>query len=257
MSTPTSRVHLRILVVEHEAGAPAALLGEWLVEAGAELDVRRPYAGDVLPDDLTGHAALLVLGGSMGAHDDGDHAWLGPTKELVREAAGRGVPGLGVCLGHQLAAAALGGRSAPNPAGQQLGLLPVGWTPAAATDPLLSAVAGDRPVRGLHFNDDVVVEQPTDVVVLATAPGGELQAARLAPTVWGVQLHPEVDAAIVAEWAAEDPDRHAEGDVARLLAELDAARGELERSWRPLATRLVQLADVTPAPSTGGPSAAH
>ncbi len=257
MSTPP-RARPRILVVEHEAGAPAALLGEWLLDAGAELDVRRPYAGDGLPDDLTGHDALLVLGGSMGAHDDADHAWLAPTKELVREAAARAVPGLGVCLGHQLAAAALGGRSAPNPAGQQLGLLPVGWTPAADADPLLSAVVGtDHPVRGLHFNDDVVVEQPDDVVVLATAPGGELQAARLAPTVWGVQLHPEVDAAIVAEWAAEDPDRHAEGDVARLLGELDAARAELERSWRPLATRLVQLAAAVPAPSSGGPAAAH
>lgn len=255
--SPPPPARPRILVVEHEAGAPAALLGEWLVEAGAELDVRRPYAGDALPDDLAGHDALLVLGGSMGAHDDADHAWLAPTKELVREAASRAVPGLGVCLGHQLAAAALGGRSAPNPAGQQLGLLPVGWTPAASADPLLSAVAGDQPVRGLHFNDDVVVEQPADVVVLATAPGGELQAARLAPTVWGVQLHPEVDAAIVAEWAAGDPDRHAERDVTRLLGELDAAREELERSWRPLATRLVQLADAAPAPSTGGPADAH
>ncbi|KQT94353.1 hypothetical protein ASG49_05580 [Marmoricola sp. Leaf446] len=238
----------RVLVVEHEAGAPAALLGEWLVEAGADLDVRRPYAGDALPDDLAGHDALLVLGGSMGAHDDAEHAWLTPTKRLVREAADRAVPGVGVCLGHQLAAAALGGRSAPNPAGQQLGLLPVGWTDAAAADPLLSAVAVG-PARGLHFNDDVVVEQPDGVVVLATAPGGELQAARLAPTVWGVQLHPEVDAAIVAQWAAEDPDRHAEGDVARLLGDLDAAREELDRTWRPLAQRLVQLARATPGPS--------
>lgn len=243
MSAPDVRP--RILVVEHEAGAPAALLGEWLVEAGAELDVRRPYAGEALPDDLSGHAALLVLGGSMGAHDDADHPWLTRTKQLVREAAARAVPGLGVCLGHQLAAAALGGRSAPNPAGQQIGLLPVGWTDAAADDPLLSEVvevARAEPARGLHFNDDVVVEQPAGVVVLATAPGGELQAARLAPTVWGVQLHPEVDAAIVEQWAAEDPDRHAEGDVRRILAELDAARAELDRTWRPLAARLVALA---------------
>ncbi|WP_445255973.1 type 1 glutamine amidotransferase [Nocardioides aurantiacus] len=238
---PTPR-RPRILVVEHEAGAPAALLGDWLVEAGADLDVRRPYAGDALPDDLAGHDALLVLGGSMGAHDDDAHAWLAPTKQLVREAAARSVPGLGVCLGHQLAAAALGGRSAPNPAGQQLGLLPVGWTDAAGEDPLLSAVADAPPARGLHFNDDVVVAQPPGLVVLATAPAGELQAARLAPTVWGVQLHPEVDAAIVAQWAADDPDRHAEGDVARLLAELDDARAELDRTWRPLATRLVALA---------------
>ena len=72
MSEVATRRSVRVLVVEHEPGAPAALLGQWLVDAGAELDVRRPYAGDALPDSLDDHDALLVLGGSMGAHDDAD-----------------------------------------------------------------------------------------------------------------------------------------------------------------------------------------
>lgn len=232
---------MRVLVVEHEAGAPAALLGQWLQQAGAELDVRRPYAGDDLPDTLDDHDALLVLGGSMGAHDDADHWWLEPTKALVRRAAEERVTTLGVCLGHQLAAVALGGRSARNPAGQQLGLLPVGWTWAVHDDPLFAAAPGAAG-RGLHWNDDVVVEQPPGTVVLALAPGGELQVARYAPTVWGVQLHPEVDEAIVRGWHEEDPDRHAEGVVGPVLAAVTEARDELERAWRPLAEQLVALA---------------
>ncbi|WP_084597356.1 type 1 glutamine amidotransferase [Nocardioides aequoreus] len=232
---------VRVLVVEHEAGAPAALLGQWLQQAGADLDVRRPYAGDDLPDTLDDHDALLVLGGSMGAHDDADHWWLEPTKALVRRAAEERVTTLGVCLGHQLAAVALGGRSARNPAGQQLGLLPVGWTWAVHDDPLFAAAPGAAG-RGLHWNDDVVVEQPPGTVVLALAPGGELQVARYAPTVWGVQLHPEVDEAIVRGWHEEDPDRHAEGVVGPVLAAVTEARDELERSWRPLAEQLVALA---------------
>ena len=225
----------RVLVVEHEAGAPAGLLGTWLVEAGALLDVRRPYAGDALPADLAGHDVLLVLGGSMGAHDDADHPWLTLTKELLREAAATGVPALGICLGHQLAAAALGGRSAPDPAGQQLGLLEVGWTPAARDDALvgpLTRTAG----RGLHWNGDVVAPAPEGTVVLARSPGGRLQAARFAPTVWGLQLHPEVDEAIVATWAAEEehPDRYAP-----VVREVAGAHAELERAWRPLAAALL------------------
>lgn len=239
---------MRVLVVEHEPGAPAALLGTWLEEAGAELDVRRPHAGDPLPRDLADHDALLVLGGSMGAHDDAEHAWLGPTKELLRRAAADRVTALGVCLGHQLAAAALGGRSEKNPHGQQLGLLPVGWTWAVHDDPLFAAAPGAA-ARGLHWNDDVVVQQPPGTVVLALAPGGELQAARYAPTVWGVQLHPEVDETVVRGWRDDDPDRHADGVTEPVLRALAESREELERSWRPLAEQLVALARQ-PGPAT-------
>lgn len=232
---------VRILVVEHEAGAPAALLGEWLEDAGAELDVRRPYAGEELPETLDAHDGLLVLGGSMGAHDDADHAWLAPTKALVRAAADRAVPALGVCLGHQLAAAALGGRSQKNPRGQQLGLLEVGWTDEAGDDPLLGPVVTSG-ARGLHWNDDVVEELPGGAVVLARASGGEVQAARWASSVWGVQLHPEVDEAVVRGWHEQDADRHAEGVAEPVLREVGAARAELEATWRPLAASFVDLA---------------
>ena len=122
---------VRVLVVQHQDDCPPALVGDWLVEAGCVLDVRRPYAGDELPDDLADHDAFLVLGGSMGADDDADHHWLAATKALIREAAERGTPTLGICLGHQLAAVALGGEVTRNPQGQQLGLLPMGWTEAA------------------------------------------------------------------------------------------------------------------------------
>ena len=75
----------------------------------------------------------------MGAHDDDHHWWLAPTKDLVRAAADAAVPTWGICLGHQLAAVALGGVSRRNPRGQQIGLLEVGWTREASADPLLDA----------------------------------------------------------------------------------------------------------------------
>ena len=84
-----------VLVVQHQDDCPPALVGDWLVEAGCALDVRRPYAGDELPADLSGHDALMVLGGSMGAHDDADHPWLTPTKALVRNAVATSTPTLG------------------------------------------------------------------------------------------------------------------------------------------------------------------
>ncbi|SDR84069.1 GMP synthase (glutamine-hydrolysing) [Nocardioides scoriae] len=237
----------RVLVVEHEAQAPAALLGRWLVEAGAVLDVCRPYLGEDLPEDLAGHDVLLVLGGSMGAHDDAEAAWLPGTRALLREAAGSGVPALGVCLGHQLAAVALGGSSRPDPAGQQLGLLAVGWSEEAAADPLLGPLTGTAR-RGLHWNGDVVQDQPPGTVVLARAPGGELQAARFAPSVWGVQLHPEVDEHVVADWADDDPGEQPRERLDEVVRRVAAARGELEAAWRPLATSLLGLVGTFTSP---------
>jgi GMP synthase (glutamine-hydrolysing) len=223
-----------ILVVQHEDDCPPALFGGWLAELGCRLAVRRPYAGDELPD-LDGYDGLLVLGGPMGADDDAKHRWLGPTKDLIRTAVETGLPTLGICLGHQLIAAALGGEVTRNPRGQQLGLLDVGWTDAARDDALLAPVATPR--RGVQWNDDVVARLPDGATLLASTARGEIQAARFAPSAWGVQLHPEVDTAVLRPWAASDKGSHeAAGiDQARLLADIDTARAELDAAWRPLA----------------------
>ncbi|MET0998612.1 MAG: type 1 glutamine amidotransferase [Marmoricola sp.] len=230
----------RVLVVQHQDDCPPALVGDWLVEARCELDVRRPYAGDALPDDLRDHDLLLVLGGSMGANDDDVHDWLTPTKALIGDAAQRHTPTLGICLGHQLVAAALGGEVDRNPRGQQLGLLPMGWTEEAPRDDLFTTLV--KTPRGVQWNDDIVTALPTGTVVLAQTEQGEVQVARFAPTVWGVQLHPEVDEHILAEWAAEDPDGYAEGVLEDVLAQIADARQELEAGWRPLAESLAAMA---------------
>ena len=224
-----------ILVVEHEADCPPGWLGEWLLDEGESLDVRRPYDGDALPADLADHAGLVVLGGAMGARDDEKHPWLTPTKALLRTAVAEDVPALGVCLGHQLAAEALGGRIAANPGGQQIGLFQIGWLPAAGSDALVGALVGTS--RGLQWNDDVVVEAPAGSVVLARAVTGEIQALRYARRVWGVQWHPEIGADILAPWADSDRDRAAGRgiDVDALVRDVAAAEDELRETWRPLA----------------------
>ena len=236
MSTPA------LLVVEHEASCPPGWVGEWLVELGLDLDVRRPYRGDALPADLTEHAGLVVLGGTMGAGDDADHAWLAPTKALIRLAASHRVPTLGICLGHQLCAAALGGRVERNPLGQQIGVLDVDWTDAAADDPLFGPLAG--PVRAIQWNNDLVVEPPPGTVLLARTSRGEMQAARFADTVWGVQWHPEAHETICRGWAENDRDEAAERgvDLERYVAQVAAAGDELRATWRGLAEGFATLA---------------
>jgi GMP synthase (glutamine-hydrolysing) len=241
---------MRVLVVQPELDDPPHLFGRWLEEAGCQLEVCHPYAGDAVPT-TDGYAGLLVLGGAMGANDDEALSWIGAVKELVREAVADGVPTLGICLGHQLMSAALGGRVEPNPRGQQVGLVPVGWTDAAAEDPLFRGLVTPR--RGVHWNYDLVVEPPPGAVALARTPAGELQVARYAPLAWGVQHHPEVDETVVGTWVtegerAELAERGLDAD--QLLTEIKEARAELDHAWAPLAAGFADLV-LGPPDSSG------
>lgn len=233
-----------LLVIEHEASCPPGWMGQWWHERGLTLDIRRPYLAleqdrQGLPDDLTGHSGLCVLGGEMGANDDADFAWLSTTKDLVRQAAQAQLPTLGICLGHQLIAVALGGTVIRNPNGHATGLTPVALTEAGGTDPLLASASSSA--VAVQWNHDVVVELPPEAVSLATAPDGTVQAARFGPQMWGVQFHPEATPEIFDAWTVDKPSakipREDGIDVFAAAAEIRAASGDLQRDWRVLADR--------------------
>jgi len=226
-----------IAIIQHQDECPPARLAQWLGDAGARLIVYRPDRGTDLPDP-DAVDGLIVLGGVMGANDDDVAPWLPEVRALLRACAHARVPTLGVCLGHQLIAAALGGRVQRNPNGKQYGLTAIGYTAATATDRLFAGAAG--PVRGVHSNNDVVVELPRDAVVLARAPGGEVQAARFTPSLWGVQWHPEVDADVFATWCEVEP-FGTKPEARRTVAEVAAAADELQMAWQPLAVRFGQV----------------
>jgi len=233
----------RVLVVQHEDDDPIHLMGTWM--EGVELVVCRAYDGDAVPSSIDDYDGLVVMGGAMGAHDDEKAPWLPATRELIRLASAASVPTLGVCLGHQLSAVALGGEIEVNPKGRQLGLLDVGWTAEAVDDELMGELVGPR--RAMHWNDDVVSRLPDGARQLATASTGEVQAARLAPTVWGIQWHPEVDDALVAAWATDGSLSPTERE--QVLDDLVRSRLDLDAAWRPLAQRFAALvgADASPA----------
>jgi len=224
-----------VLVVEHEDECPPALVGDWLTEAGCILEICRPYKGDEVAA-LAPYDGLLILGGPMGAHDDELYPWLRPVKQRVREARAARLPTLGICLGHQLIAVALGGTVEKNRHGQQVGLLGVGWTAAARTDELMAPLASPR--RGVQWNDDLVTALPDGATLLAATERDEIQVVRFGPSMWGVQLHPEVDVPVLLPWAKFDRGSHeARGvDQNALLRDIGAARDELDDAWRPLAT---------------------
>lgn len=224
-----------VLVIQHEDQCPPAMMSIWLEEIGVGCEVLLGHRGDPVPTSLDGHDGLLVLGGHMSADDDADHAWLTATKALIATTTRAGMPFLGVCLGHQLGAVALGGEVRTNPAGALHTLAALDAAPEAAEDPLMSSLAPGAPI--LHWNGDIVTRLPEGAVRLATAPDGSVQAARFGERSWGVQFHPEVTPGQVASWTP-GPDRQAELAV---IEELRARIDELHRPWARLTQRFGQI----------------
>ncbi|QIM20148.1 type 1 glutamine amidotransferase [Phycicoccus sp. HDW14] len=232
----------RLLVVQHEPDDPPGWLGGWWEDLGVELSVVRGFLGEPVPQRLAGTGAdgLVVLGGAMGANDDAEHPWLTPTKELVRDSVRRGLPVLGVCLGHQLASVALGGRVDRNPTGRTAGVVPVALTTDGMGDPLLAGLGGSLAV---HFNDDVVLDVPPGATVLARLPDGRPQALRFGLRAWGVQFHPETSPEVFADWLRWERPHGLEDADREVLASVEAAREALRSSWAPFAERFAAQLD--------------
>jgi GMP synthase (glutamine-hydrolysing) len=239
----------RLLIVQHEDDCTPAWFGEWFLEGGLEYDVVMGHRSDPIPRVLDGYAGLVVLGGEMGANDDATCPWLTPSKALIAHTVMSGRWFLGICLGHQLAAVALGGEVVVNPRGRALGLTPVRLTEAGRRDELTSVI-GDG-ARTLQWNSDIVSRLPAGATELATSPDGSIQAARFAARAWGLQFHPEASAEVFSTWintaavagAADDP------RLAAVAAELVEAEAELRRDWAALANRWSQLvASPVPVP---------
>jgi GMP synthase (glutamine-hydrolysing) len=232
-----------VLVIQHADTCPPALLGQSLADEGLELDIRCGHRGDAIPATMEDHSALVILGGAMGAHDEQRCDWLAPTKSLIHDALARDTPMLGVCLGHQLIGAAMGGSSVVNPAGKARGLTRFQPNEEGAGDPLLSSAQPGSP--GLQWNGDILSPMPAGARVLATAPDGSVQAARFGPRAWGVQFHPEVTPEIFRGWAIH---RSTGADSARVLEALHDAADEFEKrreevfaAWRPLGSRFAEI----------------
>lgn len=234
----------RILVVQNDPSDPPARLGEWLADAGLDLDLRDAASGDRLPDDLTGVAGLVVLGGAMGAADDADARWLPAVRALLATAVARELPTLGVCLGGQLLALATGGRVGPNPDGPEFGAQLIAKRAATATDPLFKALPITPDVIQWHY--DAVLALPAGAVLLASSPTCDVQAFRIGRLAWGLQFHIETTPQRVRDWAAHDADALADVDVDRLLARSDAAHADIAEVWAPFAA---SFADVARDPS--------
>ena len=184
-----------VLVMQHVEWEGPHRIAAACTRAGVPVVIHRPLAGEPLPHHR-GLAAAIVMGGPMNVDDVRAHPGLAAERSWVEEALAAGLPMLGVCLGAQMLARALGAVVTTGAAPE------IGWAPVRVddeSDPLLGHLA--PATRVLHWHGDVF-DTPPGARRLAESDATPCQAFRHGDA-WGVLFHAEADAALVAAWLAE------------------------------------------------------
>ncbi|MBP8128327.1 MAG: type 1 glutamine amidotransferase [Candidatus Hydrogenedentes bacterium] len=177
-------MHLHFL--QHAPFEGPANILTWAESRGFEVRGMRLYANETVTP-ARALDWLVVLGGPMSVGDEERCPWLVAEKKYIRSAIAAGKTIIGICLGAQLIAEALGGQVRPN-AHREIGWFPVTRTAASDASPAFSALP--RTFPAFHWHGDTFT-LPPGVVRLASSEGCALQAFSVGNRIFGLQFHLE------------------------------------------------------------------
>lgn len=184
-----------LVCVRHEPEDDGGLALDTFRAAGLAVATADAWEGAELPSaDVI--AGLVVFGGTMNVDQVERYPFLGAERELVRGALDARLPILGVCLGAQMLARALGEPVEPAPV-RTLGFTPIHPTEAGRTDALASVF--EDGAMTFHWHEDAFA-LPAGCEQLASGEDGSVQIFRHGDRAWGVVFHPEVTREEVRTW---------------------------------------------------------
>ena len=188
--------HPRILVLQHIPVEHPGIFRQFLKEDGIKWDAVELDAGDPIPD-LAEYDGIWAMGGPMDVWEEDIHPWLVPEKAAIRKAVEEGKPFLGVCLGHQLLADALGGEVglADVP---EIGVMKVQATDEGHKSPFLQNIPSSLDV--LQWHSAEVKRLPEGTRSLSRSPDCSIQSMDIG-SAFSVQYHVEITPVTVSEWA--------------------------------------------------------
>lgn len=206
---------MKVLAFRHVPFEHLGLIERALESRGVAFEYADLYADGAPLPNPENFAGLIFMGGPMSANDA--LPWLAREMRWIEQAVRRGQPLLGICLGAQLIAKALGARVYRNPV-KEIGWFNIEFTPEAAGDHLFSAAAPRELV--FHWHGETF-ELPAGAVHLASSDACRHQAFRIGQNTYGLQFHLEVTPAMIADWCEQDANC---GDVRELSEPLDPIR---------------------------------
>jgi len=186
-----------VLIVQHQAGEGPGTIEEELLGAGHKVRKVRVDEGDKVPREVGSLSGLVVLGGSMGVGDQGKLSHLKDEIALLKHFLVAEKPILGICLGAQLLASALGAEVVAGE--KEIGWLPVRKMPDAFKDPVLRRLPENFPAllwHGDHF------PLPKGAAHLLSTDKCGCAGFRYGKKAYGLVPHLEMTAAMVDEMVA-------------------------------------------------------
>lgn len=190
-----------VIVFRHMDGDTPGRLSERFAAADHRVEFVELHRGQAIPA-LDRFDLMLVLGGAMHSWQHDEHPWLAAEKTAIREWVGaRAKPYLGICLGHQLLAEALGGE-AGLAASPEIGVCEVSLDPAARDHPFLAGMGERHKLMQWHLAE--VKRAPVDSQLLAGSSSSPVQALAVDSHALGVQFHCEWTLEAIRGWAAID-----------------------------------------------------
>jgi GMP synthase-like glutamine amidotransferase len=187
------------LIIKHNPSEGGGLFEQILKEKGWNQDALSLYAGAEMPDSPDRYDLLLVMGGPMSANDEDQYPFIKKELPFIRQCLILGKPVLGICLGAQLMAKALGARVYPGPH-KEIGWYFLSQTPSARTDPLFSLLDPCFLVFQWHGE---TFDLPDEGIGLAGNEAYPQQAFRIGDWAYGLQFHFEVTEPMIKTWVSQ------------------------------------------------------
>jgi GMP synthase-like glutamine amidotransferase len=172
--------------LQHVAFEGLGHIGKWIADQGHSLTMTRLYAGESLPDPAD-FDRLVIMGGPMNIYEDERYPWLAGERAFIRQAIEAGKSAVGICLGAQLLADALGSRVYPG-RHKEIGWLPIRVTEAGQRSRLFQGLATEPLV--FHWHGDTF-DVPAGALHLAWSEGCHSQAFLFEERILGLQFHLE------------------------------------------------------------------